>query len=190
MRWMIAGVVVLGLVFVGCSGDPTGSEEYQELERQFADAEAALATAESALETAEADVAVTEAAVAATEANETAFVNAWLGKDLDGLMDTYAEDVVFVDLTYGDYVEGKDDYRRMNATVIEFTDPDESRVLDRFVSEDGTRAATMWEWGGTNFFGRPFDLPFVMVNEYRDGKIAKQTIYYASPDAYSQLMGS
>ena len=128
-------------------------------------------------------------AIAAVEANETATIEAFLAKDLDALADTWTEDYIFVDETFGDYVEGKAANRALNADVIKWADPDKTRVLDRFVSEDGTFAVSTWEWIGTNYFGNPFDLPFAMVAEYRDGKIAKQTIYYASPDARSQLLG-
>ena len=124
------------------------------------------------------------------EANETAHIEAFLAKDIDAIMDTYTEDGVYVDETFGDYFEGKDAIRRMFSFVIVLTDPDVSGVLDRFVSEDGTRAASTWEWSGSNFCGESFDLPFVLIDEYRDNKIVRQTIYYASPDAYSQLMGS
>ena len=130
-----------------------------------------------------------DAEVAAVKANETAHIEAWVAKDIDALMDTYTEDAIFVDETYGDYVEGKVAIASMLGMVIKFTDPDLTGVLDRFVSEDGTRAASTWEWGGTNAFGNTFDLPFVLIDEYEDDKIAKQTIYYASPDAYDQLMG-
>ena len=92
-------------------------------------------------------------------------------------------------IALGDYVEGKAANRALNANVIKWADPGKTRVLDRFVSEDGTFAVSTWEWIGTNYLGNPFDLPFAMVAEYRDDKISKQTIYYASPDARSQLLG-
>ena len=130
-----------------------------------------------------------DAGVAAVEANETTYIEAWIAADLDALMDTYTEDAIFVDETYGDYIEGQDRVRNMYSNVLHFTDPDVTEVLDRFVSEDGTRAASRWEWGGTNGFGKAFDLPIVLIHEYRDGKIAKEIVYYASPDAYGQLLG-
>lgn len=37
--------------------------------------------------------------------------------------------------------------------------------------------------------GRPFDLPTVVLHQYRDGKIAKESMYYAAADATAQLMG-
>jgi len=37
--------------------------------------------------------------------------------------------------------------------------------------------------------GRPFDLPTVVLHEYRDGKIVKESMYYAAPDTVAQLMG-
>lgn len=126
----------------------------------------------------------------AVAANETAYIETFLAKDLDGLMDTMTEDVVWVDETFGDYIEGKAAVRSMYSFVIKFADPDASEVLDRFVSADGTRATSTWDWIGTNGFGKSFDLPIALIHEYRDGKIVKETAYYASPDAYSQLMGS
>jgi hypothetical protein len=57
------------------------------------------------------------------------------------------------------------------------------------VADDATFAASTWEWIGTNLYGDPFNLSLALIDEYRDGKIAKETIYYASPNAYSQLMG-
>ena len=137
----------------------------------------------------EADAEAVEA-VAAVKANETAYIEAWMAKDLDALMDTMTEDVIWVDETYGDYIEGKAAVTGMYSFVIEFSDPDGTGVLDRFVSEDGGRAASTWEWNGTNAYGKTFDLPIALIHEYRDGKISKQTAYYASPDAYDQLMGS
>jgi hypothetical protein len=58
------------------------------------------------------------------------------------------------------------------------------------VSDDGTRVASRWEWGGRNFSGNEFDLPYVVIHEYQDGNIVKETIYYASPNAREQLLGS
>ena len=178
MRRLIAGLAALSLILVACSSDPTASEEYQALEAQLAEV------------TAERDALVEEGAaeaIAAVEANETAHIEAFLAKDLDAMMDTYTEDAIWVDETYGDYFEGKAKVRSMLSYVITFTDPDASGVLDRFVSDDGTFAASTWEWTGTNAFGKPFDLPYVLIDEYRDGKIAKQTIYYASPDSRQLL---
>ena len=189
---VVSAAIALVLVMGGCSSsDPTTSDEYAALEQELAQANEDLAEAEVLLTDAAAEhdavVALNET-IAAVEANETANIEAFLSKDLDALMDTFTDDVVFVDETYGDYVEGKDAYTRMNAIVMEFTDPEGTEVLDHFISEDGTRAASTWEWVGINYWGNPFSLPHSIINEYRDGKIARQTIYYASPDAYGQLM--
>ena len=78
----------------------------------------------------------------------------------------------------------------MMGAVLRMTDWDASEVLDRFVSADGSRAVVVERWIGTNYLGAPFDLPIVLIHEYRDGKIAKESIYYAARDAYDQLMQS
>jgi steroid delta-isomerase-like uncharacterized protein len=128
--------------------------------------------------------------IAAVEANETAYIEAWQAQDLDALMDVYTDDVVFVDETFGDYIEGKDRVRSMYSYIIKFADPDGKDVFVRFVSPDGKWAASTGEWVGTNFNGNRFDLPTALIHEYRDGKIVRETVYYASPDARAQLSGS
>ena len=186
------------LLIAGCgSSDPTTSDEYTELEQELAQTEALLTEV-----TAERDERISQAAatareadesaeiIAAVEANETAYIAAWQAQDLVALMETYAEDAVFVDETFGDYLEGKARVKEMYKYVITFADPDGKDVYDRFVSEDGTWAASTWEWVGTNFNGMRFDLPTALIHEYRDGKIVRETIYYASPDARAQLLGS
>ena len=194
MRQIVLPVgIALLLVLGGCSSeDPTTSDEYAALEQELARANQDLAHAESLLAEAAAErdsaVALRET-IAEVETNETAKVDAFLTKDLDAMMDSFTDDVVFIDKTFGDHVVGRDEYREMNAQVIKWVDPDATKVVDRFVSEDGTRAVAIWEWIGTNYYGKEFDLPLVLIHEYRDGKVARQSIYYASPDAYSQLMG-
>jgi len=63
----------------------------------------------------------------------------------------------------------------------------EAQVLDRFVSDDRMYASSTWEWTGTNACGKPFDLPAALIDEYRNGKIAKQTASYSSPDSRQLL---
>jgi steroid delta-isomerase-like uncharacterized protein len=129
------------------------------------------------------------ATIAAVEANEEAYIEAFFAQDLDAFMDTFAEDAIFVDETFGDYLEGKNAINAMYTSVLKFADPDLTEVNDLFVATDGTFAASEWEWIGTNAFGKPFELPLALVHEYRDSKIVRETIYYASPDASSELMG-
>ena len=121
LRWLIPFTLVV-LIVTGCSSsDPTASDEYQTLEQELAQAESELA-----LMTAERDALAEEGAaeaIAAVEANETAHNEAFLAKDLDALADTWTEDYIFVDETFGDYVEGKAANRALNANVIKWADP-------------------------------------------------------------------
>lgn len=129
-------------------------------------------------------------AIAVVEVNEATYIEAFLAQDLDAYMDTFTDDAVFVDEPFGHYLDGRSAVRAIYASVIRLADPDPSEIVDLFVPDDGAFAASTWEWIGTNFHGKPFDLPLALIHEYRDGKIERQTIYYASPDAYSQLLGS
>jgi len=122
-------------------------------------------------------------AIAAVEANEEAYFDAFSAKDVDGVMDTFADDVVFVDQTFGDYLEGKEVVKAMYATALEMTDPELTEVTDHFV------AAMEYVWIGTSIYGKPFEIPLVLIHEYRDGKIVREAMYYASPNVYSQLGG-
>ena len=128
--------------------------------------------------------------VAATEANEAVNIDAFFAKDLDAIMATYAEDAIFEDQTFGDYLEGTSAVRGMYRSVMEITDADATELLDHFVSSDGSRAVLVTRWIGTNYLGRPFDIPILTLHEYRDGKIAKETLYYAAQDTYDQLTTS
>lgn len=71
--------------------------------------------------------------------------------------------------------------------MLSISDPATTEVLDSYASSDGTRATSVWDWRGESAYGNPFDLPMVLIHEYRDGLIARQTIYYAAGDTYDQL---
>jgi steroid delta-isomerase-like uncharacterized protein len=190
--------VAVTFVVVGCtSSDPTASDEYAAIEQDLIEAQDLLADVESDLAetTAERDalaaqVAAVETVIAQVEANEKAHFEAIMAEDLEAMMATYTDDAVFVDETFGDWVEGTEALTRFNDVVLTMTDPDATEILDSYVSADGSRATSVWSWIGTSYFGNPFDLPMVLVHEYRDGLIAKQTIYYAASDAYRQLASS
>ena len=79
-------------------------------------------------------------AIAAVEANEEAYIDAFFAKDLDAVMDTFADDVVFVDQTFSDYLEGKAAVETMYTGALSMTDPELSEVTDHFVAADGTFA--------------------------------------------------
>ena len=121
------------------------------------------------------------------EANEAAHLDAFFTEDIDALLATFTDDAVFVDETFGDFIEGKTQLRSFYEIVFRISDPERTEVLDSFVSSDATRATSVWEWRGVSASGNPFDLSNVLIHEYRDGLISKQSIYYASRDAYEQL---
>ena len=126
--------------------------------------------------------------MAVTEANEAANFAAFLAQDPDAIMATFTEDAIFEDRTFGDYLEGANAVRSMERAASSMTDAEASETLDHFVSADGSRAVRVFRWVGTNFNGAPFDLPLVSIHEYRDGKIAKESIYYAAGwDAHGRL---
>jgi steroid delta-isomerase-like uncharacterized protein len=163
--------IAIALLLVGCNGASSGPSEDPTTTPQVE--EPALVDP-----------------VTAAEANEVAMIDAFFAKDVDAVMATFAEDAIFEDQTFGDYLEGASAVRGMYASVMEFTDADATEVLDHWVASDGSRAVVVERWIGTNYRGAPFDLPIVLVHEYRDGKITKESIYYAASDTYDQLTRS
>ncbi len=129
-------------------------------------------------------------AVDRVKANELAYVEAFMVEDLEALMDTFADDAVFIDETFADHLEGKTAIRDMYAGVLAATDKGVSEVLDRFVADDGTMATSLWQWAGVNPNGGLFHLPLALVHAYRGGKITREIVYYASPNAVEQVLGS
>jgi hypothetical protein len=67
------------------------------------------------------------------------------------------------------------------------TDAEASTLLDHFISADGARAVQLWQWAGTNYWGGSFDMPVLVLHEYDDGRIAKESLYYAARDPHAQL---
>ena len=126
-------------------------------------------------------------AVAATQANEAAFNEAFWAEDIDAVMATFTDDVIFEDELFGDYLEGADAVRDMYEAVFYITDPGTNEVVDQFISADGSRAVQILRWRGINGSGRPFDIPTLALHEYRDGKIAKEVMFYADRDAFAKL---
>ena len=121
------------------------------------------------------------------EESEAAHLDAFFAEDIDALLATFTDDALFIDETFGDSIEGKAQLRSFYEDVFRISDPEMTEVLDAFVSSDASRATSVWEWRGVSAYGNPFDLPSVLVHEYRGGLISKQSIYYASRDAYDQL---
>ncbi len=91
------------------------------------------------------------------------------------------------DELFGDHLEGAEAVREMYEAVFSITDPGTTEVVDRFISADGSRAVQILRWRGTNGSGRPFDIPTLALHEYRDGKIAREVMFYAARDAFAQL---
>ena len=126
-------------------------------------------------------------AVAATQANEAAFNEAFWAEDIDAVMATFTDDVVFEDELFGDYLVGAEAVRGMYEAVFQITDPGSNERVDQFVSSDGSRAIQILRWRGTSGSGRPFDIPTLALHEYRDGKISKEVMFYADRDAFAKL---
>lgn len=129
--------------------------------------------------------AATEA-VEAAEATQTALVEAFLSSDSFGVLELYADDIGFEDPMIGTSSTGASSMATQASTVFPWTDTEQTVVLDRFVSADGTSGVVVYRWVGSNASG-PFDLTMVQIHEYDDGLLAHLTNYYGNPDAAEQF---
>jgi ketosteroid isomerase-like protein len=185
MRRAIVGcVVAVTFVVVGCtSSDPTASDEYAAIEQDLIEAQALISDAESDLpattaerEALAAQIAASETVIAQVEANEKAHFEAIMSKDLEAMMATYTDDAVFVDETFGDWVEGTEALTRFNDVVLTMIDPEATKIIESYVSADGSRATSVRSWIGTSYYGYPFDLPMVLIHEYRERVVYRNLI--------------
>jgi ketosteroid isomerase-like protein len=120
-------------------------------------------------------------AVKAAEATQSAMVDAFLSSDVEAAVAQYAEDVEFHDPTFGRNLTGVAAMRSQGNTVFRWTDIEQTRLVERFVSEDGTRGLVVYHWVGESDMG-PFDLLLVQVHEYDDGVVQTITNYYGDRD--------
>jgi ketosteroid isomerase-like protein len=124
--------------------------------------------------------------VATAEATQTALVEAFLSSDSSGTLELYTDDVGFEDPMIGTSTTGTSAMATQASTVFPWTDTEQTVVLDRFVSADGTSGVVVYRWVGTNAVG-PFDLTMVQIHEYDDGLLAHLTNYYGDRDAAEQF---
>lgn len=189
MRLRIAGVVVLGLLMVGCAGDPTTSDEYVSLEKEVADLERQLAemTAErdQLLAETEADSSRFETVQTFTELrNDVATDPSAYGTEdevLALLSDGAAPGAVMADEAYGS-VPLKEAWRRtlfagnVDAVTTEWRS---------WICSDGRLGGSLWTWEGSNFVGDQFSLVGINLNEYDDeGRMEVSTVIWPYPNEY------
>lgn len=121
------------------------------------------------------------------EATQAASVEAFLTQDIDAFAAVIADDYEFFDPTTGAYTSGSTAaISAMNGLYI-WTDAEQTELIERFVSDDGTRGTVIYHFVGTTGFGSDFDLIMTQVHEYEDGKVRTVTNYYGTRGAYSQL---
>jgi len=121
---------------------------------------------------------------------QDAYVEAYEAGDVDAMIETYADDATWINQTYGDTQTGTASMTDLMEWVVAVTDFDQSEIVDRFVSDDGTEGVIVYHWvGNRTDNGEAFDLDMTHVQEYDNGEITQVTASFANRDAYEQLMG-
>lgn len=162
---------------------------------------AACSTASDAVETTVVEAPTTVAAPPTTEpppdpaevaeATQKASVEAFLTQDIDTFAALIADDYEFFDPTTGTHTSGATSAISKMEGIYEWTDADQTELIERFVSVDGTRGTIVYHWVATTAFGSDIDIIMTQIHEYSDdGLIRMVTNYYGGRGAYDQIMGS
>lgn len=121
---------------------------------------------------------------------QDAYVEAYEAGDADGMVELMSDDVTWTNSTHWDSSTGTASMTSLLEWVVEATDLDQTEIVDRFVSDDGTQGVIVYHWvGNRTDTGEAFDLDMTHVQEYENGEITSVVASFANPDAHDQLMG-
>jgi ketosteroid isomerase-like protein len=109
---------------------------------------------------------------------------AYSAKRLDLLVDYYADDVHLVDPTFEIDVHGRDVIARQMAEALPLYE--QMTWTPRNVVGAGDRLVVEGEVRGT-FTGKPFEMKFVTILQFRDGKIVRHHDYLDSTNFFAQV---
>jgi hypothetical protein len=176
---VLAGLLVGTVTIVGCSSDPTASDEYAEIEQQLV-----LVTAErEALAEKDADryenAARIHGEIIALLHNHEAVGTE---EEIADLLANHATTGAELD----DEVFGAVGYRAgFYNTLFAGTMDAEIDVYHDWLSEDGSQGGFLWVWHGTNAKGNPFSLPGISLTTHDDdGLISYEFVTYPYTDEY------
>lgn len=124
------------------------------------------------------------------EATQQASVEAFLTQDIDAFAALIADDYEFSDPTTRTHTSGSATAISNMKSIYNWTDAEQTELIERFVSDDGTRGTVVYRWVATTGLGSDVNVIMTQVHEYEDGKVRKVTNYYGTRDAYDQIMGS
>jgi steroid delta-isomerase-like uncharacterized protein len=115
------------------------------------------------------------------------YVDAWNAHDVPAVLDLMTDDVVWIDRTLGEHVEGAGAVREFLGTLETTLSSDFRMELGRSVSDEKGYAFE-WTLSGTNdradpqhglpATGQHFDIPGVSIGVLRDGRIAENKDYW------------
>lgn len=121
---------------------------------------------------------------------QTAYVEAYLAGDVDAQLALVGADVEFTNAAFDDHREGKAAFKTLLTWVHDRTDGEATKVVRRFVSDDGSFGTVEMQWIGPRSDGDLFEVNLLQVHEYDDdGMVVSVTNYWGDRDFYEQLMG-
>lgn len=108
------------------------------------------------------------------------WIDAYHALDADKFMSYYAEDAVYLDVSMKDF--GTYTFEMLDRNVRHTFDNEGFKVeiVSFFVSPDGKFAALEGIYFNLNKYGRQVGMPMVIILEFLDGRIIRETDYYDS----------
>ena len=121
---------------------------------------------------------------------QDAYIEAFQAGDATAMTELYDADIRWSNPTHSDTNTGVAQAESLAGWVVEVTNTEQTEIVDRFVSDDGTRGVVVIHWlGNRSDNGEPFDLDMTQVHGYDDGKIVSIDVSWANRDAREQLQG-
>lgn len=121
------------------------------------------------------------------------WINAFLAKDLEAVMDCYAEDAVNFQVAAGEPAIGKSQIREDMAEFFQGF-PDSYSIIENIIADEDWAA---WEWNGGGTFtgefygsaptGKSYKLRGCGFFQFKDSKIFYQRGYWDKQTWFSQI---
>jgi hypothetical protein len=181
-KTMIVMTMAFALIVGACAGDPTESDEYQQLQAELTSAQQQLAEATAQLE---------EASTRHDASLETIALQQQVLDDpesygtedevVDLLASRATDDAVMDDAVFGAVPMREAWHNTLYGGAIDAR----IDIYDKWVADDGSQGGVLWIWYGTNAAGKPFELAGISLTTFdEDGRVAHEFVTYPYPDAY------
>jgi hypothetical protein len=188
-------ILITILVFaIGCSNDPTASEEYQALEQELVAADQELVQAEAQLVqvTAERDGLIEDASAGAARYEKSVATVERVATIIDepdavGTREEVLNELMTLatpEAVMDDTAFGAVPMRQAWSNTLWGSDAT-IKTWVRWMCDDGSQAGSLWTWAGESQSGEPFELIGVNLDDFdEEGRVTYSLVDWPYDGAY------